>query len=165
LNSVTFVPEAIIRSPVDVAFALHHDELSGRLPSAEIHHVGSTAVPGSLTKGDLDIQVCVSSAQFGHADCILSAHYRRNVASTHTETFSSFKDDNADPPLGIQLTVTGSPDDIFCTLRDYLIQHADVNEQYNELKRQFEGAAMDDYRAAKSTFLESLLEQIHFNVA
>jgi len=31
------------------------------LPNADIQHVGSTAIPYSLTKGDLDIQVRVSA--------------------------------------------------------------------------------------------------------
>jgi len=130
-----------------------------------IHHIGSTAVPGSITKGDLDIQVRVSATHFAHADATLGTHYRRNLASTHTETFSSFKDDEADPPLGIQLTIANSPDDFFCTVRDYFIANADVNERYNNLKREFEGATMDDYRTAKSAFLESLIKQLQTNVA
>jgi GrpB-like predicted nucleotidyltransferase (UPF0157 family) len=159
------VSEATIRAEVDAAFTAHRRALAMLLPEAEIHHIGSTAVPGSITKGDLDIQVRVCASHFADADATLGNHYRRNLASTHTETFSSFKDDEADPPLGIQLTAINSPDDFFCTLRDYLIANADVNEQYNDLKREFEGAAMDEYRTAKSAFLEALIKRLQTDVA
>ena len=155
---VSFVPESAIRGRVEAAFIHHRELLASLLPEAEAHHIGSTAVQGSLTKGDLDIQVRVAAEQFAHADAVLASHYERNIASTHSPTFSSFKDDSADPPLGIQLTVAGGQDDFFCRLRDYLIAHPEVNERYNALKRRFDGALMADYRAAKSAFIEALLK-------
>ena len=75
-------------------------------------------------------------------------------------TFSSFQEDYAAPPLGIQLTVIGGPEDFFFRLRDYLISRPEANARYNALKRRFEGATMDEYRAAKSAFLEALLAQL-----
>ena len=162
---VSFVPEAAIRDRVAGAFEYHRQRLSTLLPNAETHHIGSTAVPGSLTKGDLDIQVRVAIKQFALADGVLAEHYNRNVTSNHTRTFSSFKEDSADPPLGIQLTAVGGPEDYFCRLRDHLTAHPEANERYNALKRRFEGAMMDDYRAAKSTFMDALLEQLNVQVA
>ena len=53
-----------------------------------------------------------------------------------------------------------SPEDFFCTLRDHLLVNLETNEQYNELKRRFEGTERGDYRAAKSTFMEALLDLI-----
>jgi len=50
-------------------------------------------------------------------------------------------------------------------VRDYFIANADVNERYNNLKREFEGATMDDYRTAKSAFLEALIKRLKTNVA
>ncbi|MFE3575677.1 GrpB family protein [Lysinibacillus sp. NPDC059133] len=48
------------------------------LPEADIQHVGSTAIPDSVTKGDLDIQVRVSAEQFSIAVELLSNLYDRN---------------------------------------------------------------------------------------
>ena len=157
---VSFISEAVVRERVGSAFARHRQRLARLLPYADAQHIGSTAVLGSLTKGDLDIQLRVTAERFARADAILASHYERNVASAHSPTFSSFKDDSDDPPLGLQLTVAGGPDDFFCQLRDYLIAHPEANERYNNLKRRFEGALMTDYRIAKSDFLEVLLEYV-----
>ena len=156
----SFVPEPVIRERVEAAFAGHHRRLALLFPASDILHVGSTAVPGSLTKGDLDIQIRVTAGQFACADAGLAVHYQRNRDSSHSSTFSSFKDDDAEPPLGIQLTVAGGPEDFFWKLRDHLIAHPEANERYNQLKRRFEGATMTDYRAAKSDFMELLLTHV-----
>ena len=157
---VTFVPETAVRERAAAAFELHRRRLAELLPGAEIHHVGSTAVPGSLTKGDLDIHLRVTGEQLAQADATLTEHYARNASSTHTATFSSFKDDKSEPPLGIQLTAMGGPEDHFCRLRDYLIAHPATNAQYNALKRRFEGAAMDEYRAVKAAFLSDVFRRL-----
>lgn len=159
IELVRFVPEESIRGQIAAAFAHHRRRLAILLPEAECHHVGSTAVTGSLTKGDLDIQLRVPAERIAHADGILAAHYERNMTSTHTVTFSSFKDDGVSPTLGIQLTAIGGAEDIFCVVRDELNAHPDANQRYNDLKRCFEGCPMHDYRVAKSAFLETLLEQ------
>ena len=128
---VNFVTEDSIRALTNAAFETHRRRLKSLLPEAEIQHVGSTAVPGSLTKGDLDIQLRVPAAKFHAADAALARYYERNVASTHSSTFSSFKDDRTNPPLGLQLTVIGGPEDKFCLLRDHLLAHPDANRSYN----------------------------------
>jgi GrpB-like predicted nucleotidyltransferase (UPF0157 family) len=156
---VHFVDEAEVRALAADAFDEHRRRILAILPEADVQHVGSTAVPGSLTKGDLDIQVRVKAEHFPEADVALARHYERNVASTHSATFSSFKDDEAEPPLGIQLTVAGGPEDFFVRLRDFLIATPEINERYNELKRKFEGATMEEYRAAKSAFVEEMLQR------
>jgi GrpB-like predicted nucleotidyltransferase (UPF0157 family) len=157
---IHFVNEAEIRARVTAAFEAHQRRILAWCPRVEVEHVGSTAVPGSLTKGDLDIQVRVSAEQFAETDAALGRHYARNVESTHSATFSSFKDDGADPPLGIQLTAIGGPEDFFVRIREFLIANEESNERYNELKRRFEGATMAEYRAAKSAFLEELLKHV-----
>ncbi|MDM5248534.1 GrpB family protein [Lysinibacillus sp. G4S2] len=74
------------------------------LPEADIQHVGSSAIPNSVTKGDLDIQVRVSTEQFSKAVELLSNVYERNEESAKIDTFRAFKVDTSNPPLGIQLT-------------------------------------------------------------
>ena len=50
-------------------FATVSDQLRALVPpSAEIRHVGATAIPGCLTKGDLDVAVRVERADFAPAD-------------------------------------------------------------------------------------------------
>ena len=157
---VHFHQESSRREAVAAAFAAHRQRLGELLPGAEIHHIGSTAVPGSLTKGDLDINVRVPFAEFVSAASVLAASYPANAESSRSATFLSFADEGASPPLGIQLTAIGGPEDFFCLLRDHLQSHPAINEEYNDLKRRCEGADMEDYRRAKSLFLEALLASL-----
>lgn len=160
MEIVTFVPEEQIRVNVRRAFRRHKLVLEQLLPTAEIIHVGSTAVPDSLTKGDLDVQVRVPRDEFAHARAQLATRYERNRGSSRTRTFASFQDESVTPKLGIQLTASGSRFDHFQQLTEFLVEHPEINQLYNALKQRFDGKSMAAYRRAKSRFLESLLPEL-----
>lgn len=126
-------------------------------PSADIRHIGATAVAGCLTKGDLDVLVRVPAEVFGAADEALAARFARNVGSDRTETFSAFEDAMTNPHLGIQLIVAGSEGDDFHLFVDALRRDPGLVARYNALKGQFDGKPMDVYRAAKSAFIRDAL--------
>ena len=44
-----------IQDLATAAFDAHRREVVALLPAAEVEHVGATAVPGALTKGDVDL--------------------------------------------------------------------------------------------------------------
>jgi GrpB-like predicted nucleotidyltransferase (UPF0157 family) len=157
MEQVVFIAEALIREQAAAAFERYQARLLALLPQAEIQHIGSTAIPGALTKGDLDIVVRVSQTEFDAAEAALATHYERNTGSTRTASFASFKDDSADPPLGIQLVVRGSALDDFCAFRDFLATHPAYLTEYNQLKQAAHGQAMDTYREQKSRFVERIL--------
>ncbi|MGE0115793.1 MAG: GrpB family protein [Steroidobacteraceae bacterium] len=131
--------------------------LQRMLPDAEIMHVGSTAIPGALTKGDLDIVVRVAPAYFKEADRQLANLFDRNAGSLRNEEFSAFQDVASNPELGIQLVVKGASDDHFLLWRQLLEQSLELRQAYDELKMRFEGAEMEAYRAAKAIFIETHL--------
>jgi GrpB-like predicted nucleotidyltransferase (UPF0157 family) len=155
---VRFTSEKKIRAKVLATFEKHRRKIRKLLPRSEIHHIGSTAISGALTKGDLDILVRVARAQFPKADSALAAHYRRNRTSWRNKSFSSFKDDEADPPLGIQLTVRGGATDIFTQFRDALVKNPLLVAAYNQLKLECEGHYMTHYRQKKTRFIEKVIE-------
>lgn len=126
------------------------------LPQADVQHVGSTAVPGSLTKGDLDIQIRVLASGFKTAESVLARHYPRNTKSTSTDEFTAFEDPAGAVPLGIQLTTIGGELDIFWRFREVFLRRSDLVETYNELKRAHEGGDMAEYRAAKDRFFDAM---------
>jgi GrpB-like predicted nucleotidyltransferase (UPF0157 family) len=128
-------------------------ELERLLPSAELHHVGSTAVPGTLTKGDLDVVVRVSKGDFAAAEQALAERFERNTGSDRSDEFSAFMDAAADPELGIQLVAIGGVSDVFLAWRDLLLSDAAVRREYDELKSRFEGKSMEAYREAKANFI------------
>ena len=132
--------------------------LTPLLPSnAEIRHIGATAVPGCLTKGDLDIVVRIPTEAFRQADAFLAARFARNEGSIRTESFSAFEDVSTDPHLGIQLTVIGGDHDFFHLFVEALRQSPEMMGAYNALKRRYDGREMADYRTAKDAFVECVL--------
>jgi GrpB-like predicted nucleotidyltransferase (UPF0157 family) len=135
-------------------------ELRALLPkTSDIRHIGATAVPGCLTKGDLDIVVRVPAVDFTGADQALASKFQRNLGSKRTATFAAFEDETSAPHLGIQLTIVGSDDDCFHRFADALNDDSSLLEEYNDLKRRFDGHPMDVYRAAKSDFIAKVLAQ------
>ena len=141
----------------DQLFAREEARIRAELPAAEIVHVGSTAIAGSLTKGDLDIAVRVSPSQFAEAERRLSRMYARNTGSDRNDVFSAFMDASTDPELGVQLVVIGSDYDRFGAWLELLRASAQLRREYDDLKRLHEGEPMDVYRAAKSQFIEARL--------
>ncbi|MFE8603678.1 GrpB family protein [Archangium violaceum] len=68
MGNVRFHSYEEVRERAEEAFRGHHARLSSLLPYADIQHVGSTAIPGARTKGDLDIQVRVPPGRFAEAE-------------------------------------------------------------------------------------------------
>ncbi len=158
LQRVFFLPFAAAAPPAVALFERIAPELRLLLPTgAEVDHVGATTIPGSWTKGDLDICVRVPADQFAKADEVLAARFMRNLGSTRSATFSAFEDNAATPPLGVQLVVHGSDNDVFHRLAEQLRSDPALVEQLNNIRNRHDGQAMDAYRAEKSAFYEALL--------
>ena len=149
-----------MQAKATAAFNTHRRQITSLLPLAEIQHIGSTAIPGALTKGDLDIVVRVAKPDFARAEKILAANYSRNTKSLRDRSFSSFKNDNADPPVGIQLTVCGGKQDHFIAFRDAMLADKTLLSRYNQIKRQCAGSTMAAYQRKKSAFIEQVLTDV-----
>lgn len=126
-------------------------------PGADIRHIGATAVPGCLTKGDLDIVVRVPEQAFRETDKLLSTRFQRNNGSIRTDSFAAYEDASSDPHLGIQLTAIGGPHDFFHMFVEELSRSPELVREYNDLKRSFDGKGMAPYREAKDAFIERVL--------
>ena len=64
MEQVKFFESSLFSADVEKSLLVHKKIIKEYLPEADVQHVGSTAIPKSLTKGDLDIQVRVSSQHF-----------------------------------------------------------------------------------------------------
>lgn len=159
MTAVHFIPQAELREATERAAAEHRRRILARLPGAEIHHVGATSVPGALTKGDVDLAVRVDRSEFLTFCVELGCLYLVHQPENWTPTYASFSDpEAADPPVGVQLVVRDSPDDLlFVALRDQLRSDPDLLAAYNHLKREHEGATYEDYTDAKERFWEPVL--------
>ncbi|MFP7474194.1 GrpB family protein [Niallia taxi] len=162
MEQVKIFESSLFSSDVEKTLLVHKKIIKEYLPEADVQHVGSTAIPKSLTKGDLDIQVRVSYQHFSRAVQILSFLYESNNGSVKTEFFRAFKKDSTIPPLGIQLTVIGSEYDFFWKFRDILLHNEAYRIEYDNLKREFEGKEMDEYRNQKNIFFQKLMQTPEF---
>lgn len=162
MESVYFFNHDKVGKKATEAFMDYKSQIEKILPEADIQHVGSTAIPNSITKGDLDIQVRVRADQFSKAVEEFSKVYDLNEGSTKTKEFHAFKDDSTKPPLGIQLTVKGSEFDFFWKFRDVLLANDVYRKEYDSLKRKYEGKDMETYRAAKNEFFQKILTTSEF---
>lgn len=106
------VREEEIRERIAPVFERRRRELLALLPAARVEHIGSTSVPGSLTKGDLDLCVLVEPEAFEPASQTLADAYEIHQPENWTEGFASFTaapEDGID--TGIQLVVAGDPEE------------------------------------------------------
>ncbi len=150
---------AAARAAAEALFERIAPVLRRELPlSAEIRHIGSTAIPGCLTKGDLDIVVRVHPTDFQAADEALAARFARNAGSMRSSSFASFEDHTQSPHLGIQLTTIGAANDFFHLLVERLQCDPALLRSYNALKTRFDGHPMAEYRAAKDAFIAEVLD-------
>ncbi|WP_210468627.1 GrpB family protein [Sporosarcina sp. 6E9] len=162
MECVNFNDQGNFKRDAEGTFISQRNLIQELIPNADVQHVGSTAVPNSLTKGDLDIQVRVSETQFNEAVKALSTVYELNDGSIKTNEFRAFKDDTKTLPLGIQLTIIGSEFDFFWKFRDVLLQNDQYRIEYDELKKKFDGKDMEVYRGAKNNFFSKIMHTPEF---
>lgn len=138
-------------------------ELYGRLrrrilqavPQADVEHIGSSAVRGALSKGDLDILVRVKKSDFASAlAAIETLGFSVKEGTFRAEWLCMLEgpDDSA-----IQLIEAGSEGEMFSRFRDLLNSDRALVAEYNLLKSTSFGLRPDEYRARKSLFIESVL--------
>jgi GrpB-like predicted nucleotidyltransferase (UPF0157 family) len=162
MERVHFLEQSRFHEQSEKMFLEQKEKILRLLPEADVQHVGSTAIPNSITKGDLDIQVRVPAELFTDAVEKLSTLYAINEGSVQTDYFRAFQDDTAVPPLGVQLTAIGSELDIFWKFRDVLLANDAYRAEYDELKKAYEGESMEAYREAKRRFFARLMETPEF---
>jgi len=128
------------------------------LPGLELHHIGSTSIPGAITKGDVDMLVQVDPALFEDTRRLLDSVFAHNPEMTPEPDFVSYSGAFAGTDFGIQLTMTGDTEYRFIDLREKMRENPDLVEKYNETKRNADRSSMDSYRESKSAFIEALLD-------
>ena len=160
MANVSFKPTADIIESANKLFEEQQNRIKKRLPYADVQHIGSTAIPNSVTKGDVDIVVRVSSEEFAEARGALMTLYKINQKGNWTDIFASFKDDKSfSADLGVQLVVENSKSDDFVKIRDAIRENPDMLKEYNEMKQRFENKDMEEYRKEKAKFFQKLRER------
>ena len=143
-------------------FAAERDRLAPLLPGAEIHHIGSTAVPGMTAKPVIDIMALVGELDepierlVAHGGYQFPEHYNTTLtrrrwlcrpSATHRTHHLQLVDDPAELERRLRF-------------RDLLRADADLATEYAELKRALAARHRGDreaYTAAKSAFIARTL--------
>lgn len=135
-------------------FEEQKERILSLFPYAKVEHVGSGAVPGALTRGDLDIQVRVSQDDFKTVCKGLAGMYHENHPDLWTDEFALFhRKDHPKMPISIVVTVVDSRYDDFHTIRDLLKSSTEALKEYNNFKLRYEGKSQEEYGKAKTEFL------------
>jgi GrpB-like predicted nucleotidyltransferase (UPF0157 family) len=137
---------------VDVLLAEHAWLFRLLIPGADVQHVGSTALPDFLTKGDLDIQIRVSAASLEEGKARLLQRYALLRGGFAEVDGISLHGERASTSIGIHLTVVSGSCDFQWKHREALAARPDLRAEYESLKRQFHGKSMQGYREAKGRF-------------
>jgi GrpB-like predicted nucleotidyltransferase (UPF0157 family)/GNAT superfamily N-acetyltransferase len=149
-------PVQDLASDIEAALAELGHELAVLAPGLIVEHIGATAMPNGLTKGDVDVNLRVDQDRFDQVLAALSTRFDAAQPQNWTGTYASFSDTYRGVPLGIQVTVEGSDDDFLVRLRDLMRADPDVRHEYDEVKRTSAPAGRDAYWRAKDDFLRRL---------
>lgn len=133
-------------------------ELQNLLPGVEVFEVGSTAIPGVIGKGDIDFLVRSQEALFAQVRDRLDQAFPRHPNQLSNESYQGYKVPSP-MDVAIQLTIKDGPYDDFLPFLEALTHNPHLIEAYNDLKRQWDGQPMSDYRHAKSQFIQKVLAQ------
>jgi len=120
-------------------------------------HVGATAVPNVWTKGDVDVAISVSQSEFGPLVAKLTHCLEKRQVENWTAEFASFGNDTRfELPVGVQLVVCGTENDVFCKIRDRLLSDDALRAKYSSLKESAKVGSVE-YSELKHLFFQSLL--------
>lgn len=118
----------------------------------DIQHVGSSSILGALSKGDLDIQIRVSSENFEKIKEILNLNFKSKRQELWNEGFSIFGNEEKGISIDYMITTIDSSADDFYKVRDFLRKNPAMLARYNEVKKIYHGKNYSEYRIAKSEF-------------
>ncbi|MET0397718.1 MAG: GrpB family protein [Longimicrobiaceae bacterium] len=159
MESVILVPVSELMPRVERTLGRVTARLRAIVPGAGLHHIGATALPGALTKGDVDVLVRVAPARFPAVVEVLGRHFAVKQPANWTASFASFGDDDGyELPLGIQVVVEGGAEDFFLFLRDHFVSNPRALAEYDRLKTVHAPDGAEAYRRAKADFLGSIME-------
>lgn len=133
--------------------------LKSILPTAEYHHIGSTAVDGIMAKPIIDILIVVDSTKSLNQTANILQEHNYIVMSKSANRISLNKgytqNGFAEKVFHLHIRLKGDTDEIF--FRDYLNAHPDIAKEYEQLKLQLWKKYehnRDAYTDAKTDFVK-----------
>ena len=134
-------------------FNSYKKDISTLLPFAKVEHIGSSAIPHAISKGDLDIYIEVMPEQFEFAiNQLKTLNFIEKQNTLRTHELCMLESLNNDD-VAFQVVVADSVFTFFLIFRNKLIDSPRLVHEYNQLKLQCSHLDPDQYRAIKSDLL------------
>lgn len=130
------------------------------LPHVRVEHIGASAIPQAISKGDLDIFIGVEANEL---ECAVKALKQLGFVEkldTLRTAHLCMLESAVGEDIALQVVANGTEFECFLTFRDQLRANPDLVQQYNALKLSCVGLRYEDYRAKKSEFIEQVLAGI-----
>ena len=141
-------------------FNSYKKDISTLLPFAKVEHIGSSAIPHAISKGDLDIYIEVMPDQFEFAiNQLKTLNFIEKQNTLRTHELCMLESLNNDD-VAFQVVVADSVFTFFLTFRNKLIDSPLLVHEYNQLKLQCSHLDPDQYRAIKSDFINRVLNHL-----
>lgn len=132
--------------------------ISALVPEGRVEHIGSSAIPGAVSKGDLDICLIVPlCTHAGIVSRLIAQGYQEQQDTLRTPELCMLNSPASAAEHAIQLVASGSEFENFLQFRDALLANPALVEQYNAVKSQSSHLGAGSYRAAKSAFIAMVL--------
>jgi GrpB-like predicted nucleotidyltransferase (UPF0157 family) len=137
--------------------------LQNLLPHAEIHHVGSTAIPGLGGKGIIDIMIAIPDWKTKSEDGkkLVELGFAHVHPEENGRIFMSRVGDTIKNDVHIHFTYIGSSEYInILAFRDYMRSHPEEAANYQKQKHQWLKSASGHrqfYTASKNDYITQIL--------
>ena len=139
-------------------FGLYKPKINHLLPGARVEHIGSSSVPGAISKGDLDIFVGVNPHQVEYAALALRGlgfQEKENTLRTSELCMLELNESN----IALQVVANGSEYEFFIEFRNALLNSTELLNAYNQLKKNCACCNETEYREIKSKFILEVLNK------
>ena len=141
----------------EVLYREYELKIAALLPDAIIEHIGSSAIPNTISKGDLDILVGVNARELEKAVKRLTTLGFKEKLNTLRTPQLCMLESRSGEDVAFQVVANGPEFNFFVKFRDKLLEDPNLVQEYNELKLSCKGWPADDYRRKKSVFIERVL--------
>ena len=145
----------------DLANAAYEDAellLSSILPDARIEHVGASAIPGTYSRGGVDVCVAVPRGSFDEALGVLcEAGYVAQSLDDADDRHAALVAAHGDVALTLRLIESGSRHEALMRFRDALRADATLLARYNALKIAAAPQGAGEYADVKAAFIAGVL--------
>ncbi|OGM59222.1 hypothetical protein A2955_04500 [Candidatus Woesebacteria bacterium RIFCSPLOWO2_01_FULL_37_19] len=157
-----FQKSDMFRDKIEMDFVIIKDKILKVVNNVEVMSIGGAAIPGALTKGDLDVVIRVGRKKFPNALKALAATFKVHHKEMWNEDFAIFKDVSYSPKVDILVTVIGSKSDNLHKIQELLKENGKLLEEYNEIKLEFIDSKSKEYKIAKRRFYNKLRKILGF---